>query len=93
MRLIAKDYGYSAEAFNKKLHECGIIYRCGKTWVTYQQYANKGYTQSLTKPISNNYSVTYTCWTQNGRMFLYNHLKKQGILPLCERENPQVALL
>lgn len=92
IRIIAKDYGYSATAFNEKLHEIGIIYRCGKTWVVYQKYSNKGYTQTLTKPINNNFSVTYTCWTQKGRLFIYNQLKKCGIMPLCEQENPQDTL-
>ena len=92
-RLIAKDYGYSASAFNQKLHELRIIYKCGQTWVLYQMYAGLGYTVTRTKHLSDNFTVTYTCWTQKGRMFLYNILKKNGIVPLCESESNMATLL
>lgn len=81
---IAKDYGMSAVAFNKLLHELKIQFPVGKSWVLYSKYANKNYTQSQTYTISENRSVIHTCWTQKGRLFLYDFLKERGILPMSE---------
>lgn len=33
---------------NKKLHESGIIYKSGGTWVLYHKYQDKGYTATQT---------------------------------------------
>jgi prophage antirepressor-like protein len=83
--LIAKDYGMSAVAFNRLLNRMGIQYKIGGTWILYQNYAGMGYTQSLTYPINEFQSVMRTCWTQKGRLFLYDVLKHRGIVPLAER--------
>lgn len=82
---IAKDYGMSAKAFNKLLHDLGIQYKLHDTWLLYQGYADKGYTQSKTHSIDENRSVMHTYWTQKGRLFIYDLLKnKKGILPVIE---------
>ena len=83
---IAKDYGMSAIAFNKMLHEYGIQYPIRGSWVLYAEYANLGYTQSKTYQIGDDKAVMHTCWTQAGRIFLYNFLAERGIMPMCERE-------
>ena len=83
---IAKDYGMTAVAFNKMLHEFKVQYPVGKAWVLYADYANKGYTQSKTYSITEEKSVMHTCWTQSGRLFLYQFLMERGILPVCEQE-------
>ena len=83
---IAKDYGMSAIAFNKMLHEYGIQYQIRNSWVLYAEYANLGYTQSRTYTIDEDKAVMHTCWTQKGRIFLYNFLKERGVLPMCEQE-------
>ncbi len=83
---IAKDYGMSAVAFNKMLHEYRIQYPIRDSWVLYEEYADKGYTQSKTYKIDENRAVMRTHWTQCGRLFLYNFLKEKGVLPMCERE-------
>ncbi|MED4400215.1 phage antirepressor [Metabacillus fastidiosus] len=84
---IAKDYGMSGKAFNKMLHELGIQFKQGNTWLLYQQYADKGYTQSKTHAIDANHSVMHTYWTQKGRLFLYDLLKnKKNFLPVIERK-------
>ena len=83
---IAKDYGMSAIAFNKMLHEYGIQYPIRGSWVLYAEYANLGYTQSKTYAIDEDKAVMHTCWTQAGRIFLYNFLAERGIMPMCERE-------
>lgn len=82
---IAKDYGLSATTMNKKLFQLGVQYKQGGTWLLYQRYADKGYTQSTTHIIDKNRSSLLTKWTQKGRLFIYEKLKNEGILPLIER--------
>ena len=84
---IAKDYGMSGRKFNELLHELGVQYKFRKTWLLYQQYAECGYTQSRTYTINENRSVMHTYWTQKGRLFLYDLLKSEGILPVIEQED------
>ena len=45
---IAKDYGMSGRAFNVMLHDLGVQFKQGNTWLLYSKYQNKGYTQSRT---------------------------------------------
>ncbi|MFS9062387.1 phage antirepressor [Streptococcus infantis] len=86
--VIAKDYGMSAKKLNKILHELKIQFKQGNTWLLYQKYAGKGYTQSKTHTIDADYSKMHTYWTQKGRLFLYDLLKnKKGILPLIEQQD------
>ena len=82
--VIAKDYGMTAVSFNRLLHELGIQYKLGSTWLLYQHYAGKGYTCSRTYQVNEERSVMHTYWTQTGRLFLYQTLKETGILPLTE---------
>lgn len=89
--LIAKDYGMSAEKFNELLHKIGVQYKVDKTWVLYTQYTGKGYTASRTTLLGEFKSVVHTYWTQKGRLFLYEKLKKNGTLPICEQAH-QIAL-
>ncbi len=84
---IAKDYGMSGRKFNALLHELGVQYKFRKTWLLYQQYAECGYTQSRTYAIDESRSVMHTYWTQKGRLFLYDLLKSEGILPVIEQED------
>ncbi len=83
---IAKDYGMSAIAFNKMLYEYGIQYPIRNSWVLYAEYANNGYTQSKTYKYAENKAPMHTCWTQRGRLFLYEFLRERGVLPMCEKE-------
>src|SRR5690625_61994 len=86
---IAKDYGMSAQAMNKKLHEMGIQYKLGSQWLLYAKYHDKGYTHSETFDITRKDGTPdvrlNTKWTQKGRLFLYEKLKKNNILPMIER--------
>jgi phage antirepressor YoqD-like protein len=84
---IAKDYGMTASALNRLLHEEGIQYPFNDTWLLYQKYAKKGYTHSYTYMISPSRAVVHTNWTQKGRLFLYYLLKGKGILPMIERRD------
>lgn len=83
---IAKDYGMSGRRLNELLKALGVQYRFRKTWLLYQPYAELGYTQSKTFAIDAEKSVMHTYWTQKGRLFLYDLLKREGILPLIEQE-------
>lgn len=81
---IAKDYGKSAQWLNSKLHDLGIQFKQGGTWLLYQKHADKGYTQSTTHIIDEEKSKLLTKWTQKGRLAIYELLKDEGILPLIE---------
>ena len=86
---IAKDYGKSPQWLNDKLHELKVQYKQGNVWLLYQKYADKGYTKSKTQPITRSTGpdvVLHTYWTQKGRLFIYELLKSQGILPNVEIE-------
>ena len=83
---IAKDYGYSAKKFNALLHEMSIQFKKGRIWFLYQKYADQGYTQSKTFD-ENGHTFMHTYWTQKGRLFLYDFLKNEGILPMIEKED------
>jgi prophage antirepressor-like protein len=86
--VIAKDYGMSAKKLNNLLHELKVQFKQGSTWLLYQKYASKGYTQSKTHTIDAERSKMHTYWTQKGRLFIYDLLKnKKGVLPLIEQEN------
>lgn len=84
--LIAKDYGMSAVKFNTLLKSLGVQYRMCGTWLPYQKYATEGYMQSRTVDLQDGRTAMMMCWTQKGRLFLYNLLKEHGVLPLCEKE-------
>ena len=90
--VIAKDYGMGGAQFNDLLAKLKIQYKVGKTWVLYQDYANKGYTVTETKLLPNGLTVTITRWLQKGRMFLYHKLKDIGIVPVVERTEPMATL-
>jgi len=87
---IAKDYGKSAKWLNKTLNELGVQYKRSETWLLYQKYAEKGYTQSKTHPFTRSNgtidSAMQTYWNQKGRLFIYDILKANGMLPVMERE-------
>ncbi len=88
---IAKDYGKSAQWLNQLLHDKGVQYKQGDIWLLYQKHAEQGYTKSKTEVYSGNdgqqHSRIHTYWTQKGRLFIYDLLKANGILPLIELEN------
>lgn len=86
---ISKDYGFSAQELNKKLFDLGVQYKQSGQWLLYRKYHDKGYTHSETVSITHsdgrNDVVMNTKWTQKGRLFLYNLLKENNILPTIER--------
>ena len=87
---IAQDYGMSGKAMNKKLAEMGIQYSINGQWILYARYKDCGYVSSrsidITRADGRPDVVLHTEWTQAGRKFLYEELKKVGVLPMLERE-------
>ncbi len=84
---IAKDFGMSATKLNRKLNGLGVQYKQGGVWLLYAKHQDKGYTQTTTHVIDEEKSRILTKWTQKGRLFIYETLKDEGILPLIERED------
>lgn len=88
---IANDYGYSAIAFNRLLKKLRVQRRVNGQWILYKPFMGKGYTSTKSKPYEDHRGKLrikiYTVWTQKGRRFIYDILKKNGILPLIERED------
>lgn len=74
MTQIAKDYGMSARKMNQILNDLKVQYKANGQWVLYSKYQNQGYVDVKMQ----------TEWTQKGRLFLYELLKKEGYMPLIE---------
>ncbi len=87
---IAKDYGMSGTEMNKRLHKLRVQYKQSGQWLLYKPYQSSGYTHSETIDIEHKDGrkdvAMHTKWTQKGRLFIYDLMKKQGILPLIERK-------
>ena len=89
---IAMDYGMGAKSFNLLLRGIGVLRKVGDQWILYSPYLNKGYVSTRMIPIHHSDGPDtfrpLTVWTQSGRAFLYDKLKKHGTLPLMERTLP-----
>ena len=87
---IAQDYGMTAKAFNILLRNFGIQHKVAGQWILYAPYLPLGYVQSESIPITHTdgrkTTKLFSKWTQKGRLFLYEELKKHGILPSIERK-------
>ena len=85
---IAQDYGMSPVRMNQLLYQLHIQHKVGGQWILYIPYLDKGYVQSFSSYfVKENGEVQvklHTRWTQSGRLFLYEELKKAGVLPLIE---------
>lgn len=86
---IAKDYGMSGKRMNEVLHDLGIQYKQSDQWLLYSKYHGMGYTHSKTVDIVRSDGrpdvKMNTKWSQKGRIFLYETLKENGILPVIEQ--------
>lgn len=86
---IAKDYGMSGKKMNEVLHDLGIQYKQSDQWLLYSKYHGMGYTHSKTVDIVRSDGrpdvKMNTKWSQKGRIFLYETLKENGILPVIEQ--------
>lgn len=86
---IAKGYGMSAQGLNKLLHDLKVQYKQSGQWLLYSNLHDKGYTHSSTTEIEHKDGSTSvrmnTKWTQKGRLFIYNLLKENDVLPTIEQ--------
>ena len=94
---IAKEYGWTAARMNTKLHDIGLQYFCKSKrgdkmithWYLYSKFDGEGFVEYETTP----YFDKDTCkkksskhmrWTERGKAYIYERLKKEGILPRSE---------
>lgn len=86
---IAQDYGMSAKTFNQMLYHFKIQHKVNDQWILYAPYMSQGYVHSKQVVIdlqNGQQKIKYnTEWTQRGRLFLYEELKKRNVLPLIEK--------
>lgn len=89
--VIAKDYGWSAKRMNQWLHEQGVQYKQDGVWLLYQEHAKMHYTTSTTQTYidkeGRTHCAVHTKWTQKGRIFIYELMKKNGLLPEVEQQS------
>ncbi len=87
---IAADYGLSPQQMNKLLHKLGIQKKVGNQWLLCKKHMNHGYTKSHTSEIpkadGGTKIVMNTKWTQKGRLFIYELLKKERYYPQMDLE-------
>lgn len=80
--LIGKDFGLSAKKLNEILSQGKIIYKQSGTWVLYSKYQDLGLAQTVTTEKTTKEGVQLTFhtlkWTEKGKQFIYNYLKKLG---------------
>ena len=86
---IAKEYGWSAMKLNKMLHELHIIMKVGKNWHLYSEHDGKGYVEYKESEYYDRLSgkmekSSYLYWTELGKAYIYDRLKKLGYLPRKE---------
>ena len=91
--LIAKEYGQRAQWLHEVLGKQGKIYKRGRHIYMKAPFDKEGYRTSETVTLERGKTVVNHYWTQKGRCFIYNTLKKIGIVPLDERETPMATLL
>jgi len=86
---IAKDYGMSGQKLNQILKDKRIQYKQNGQWLLYAKHQDKSYTHSKTIDFMHSDgrpgTKLDTQWTQKGRLFIYEQLKTDGILPMIER--------
>lgn len=87
---IAKDYGKSGKAMNDILKKLKVQYKQSNQWLLYSKHQDKGYTKSETvkfdKRDGSQGTSMNTKWTQKGRLFIYDLLKQNDILPVMEKD-------
>lgn len=88
---IAKDYAMTAKELNSKLKELHVQYKQSGQWMLYKEHLGFGYTKSNTYTFADGNGFQHTRvttkWTQKGRLFIYQKLKDDNILPVIEKNS------
>lgn len=86
---IAADYDMSAKHLNRILHEEGLQHNVNGQWILYRKHMGKGYTKSITIPITradgSPDTKLHTHWTQKGRLLIHEILTARGIQAVMDR--------
>lgn len=80
---IAKDFGMSGHALNDLLHDLGVQYKQNGQWLLYSKYQGKGYARTVQSEVKN--AKPQTKWTQKGKKFIHDILRKNGIKTVWEQ--------
>lgn len=87
---IAKDYGLSAVRLNQILKDEGVQFKRRDQWLLTARFAGKGYTKSQTTVIKRSDgredARMHTVWTQKGRLFIHEIMKKHGYAASVEKK-------
>lgn len=90
-KVIASDFGLTAQKLNRILADAGFQYKQGKTWHLYAEYLGMNYAKyktTLHDPRNPDKGTSeWMYWTQTGRLAIYDLLKGMGIPPIMERES------
>lgn len=77
---IAQDYGVAPAFINGVLLSDDVVYITESgLMLPYVVTSAKGYTRMFVEG-----KLRTLTWTRKGRLFLYDRLKRRGVLPLCE---------
>ena len=83
--LVDMKLGMTAHDLNQILVDMKLVYPCGGQLVLYARYKRRGYAKSETELYARYDGKAgarmVTRWTQTGRMWLYETLKKKGVWP------------
>ena len=93
---MAQDYGVGPVRFNRLLEALRIQHRVGGQWVLFAPHQGRGYVHSYTTyhvSTKEGYIRTqlFTRWTQLGRRFLYERLRREGIHPNTQEAPRQIV--
>ncbi len=76
MTEVAKEFGYSAVTFSRKLRECGILFQQSGRWMLTAKYQGMGLMSTRTHQFYHNDGTigtnTISVWTEKGRKFLHD---------------------
>ena len=76
---LAKSLGISsARKLNQILYQKGVQFKRGNHWLLYALYAERGYTKTKVTKLSDGSTTEHTYWTQKGKKFVYDLLKKDS---------------
>ena len=81
---IAKDFGMSGHALNDLLHDLGVQYKQNGQWLLYSKYQGKGYARTVQSEVKN--AKPQTKWTQKGKKFIHDILRKNEIKTVWEQQ-------